>query len=223
MTNKDKLRHIIDKDINKKDNYNRILNKMNNKHNYYYLLVPVCVLLIFTFIFYKNSKPEMLKGTFKTTTKDNTIININNIYVTSNYSLNNTTKASNSYIDDYYSIPYFEVLNNLTIPKDFDNKDYFRVKFKDNKINNYEYWGFNTKNNRRIIIGISDKNIPIGNIDINIEKPNISRINFTKLEIYRYDNSFIAKFNYKGYNFNIESNDITEKEFIDLLKSIIKE
>ncbi|MBQ1812674.1 MAG: hypothetical protein II119_01830 [Bacilli bacterium] len=222
MTNKEKIKNIIDKDFNKKNNYNEIINKMNNKPNYYYLLVPVCIVLV-VFIFYKNSKPEMLKGTFKTTTNDNIIININDINVISNYNLNNTSKSSNNYIDNYYSIPYFEVLNDLTIPKDFDNKDYFRVKFKDNKINNYEYWCFNTKNNRRIIIGVSDKNIPIGNIDISIEQPNISRINFTKLEIYRYNNSFVAKFNYNGYNFNVESNDITEKEFIDLLKSIIKE
>ena len=219
MTNKEKFKRVIENDFDKDSNYNIIMNKLDKKDNkkiYISILV-----LIFTIVFIAiNANKEILK-TFNVIEKNDKIY-INDINVVNTFS--NTSSSSNeNNSSSYINIPYYEILSNLNIPNDFDIKYNGKIKYKNEEINNYEFWFKNSKNNRSIVIGISNKNIPISSININVKNSNKSFINNTELEIYRYNYNYIAKLNYKGFNLNIESFNIKESEFIDLLKSLIKE
>ena len=50
----------------------------------------------------------------------------------------------------------------------------------------------------------------------------MSNINNLELKIFKYNELYFTKFNYKGINFDIETSNITEQELTDLLVSIIK-
>lgn len=226
MNNKNKLKNVIERDFDKKLNYNKIQNRLNSNNNKFikYVLSTIClIILISIFMLNKNNKVML-----KEINNEPTNININN-YTTScsNHGKIDTYKNDNK---NYVNIPYFEVLNDLNIPNDFDIKyeAKARVKILDKedkdygKINNYEFLFKNSKNNRNIVIGISNENEPISSINID-DNSNKSIINNVELIIYRYNNKYIVKFSYKDYNFIVETTNILENELIDLLKSIIKE
>ena len=217
-------------DFDKDKNYNIIKKKIENKrNNYLKYLSFIFVVLFIIFVLYRNNTLDIKKDIKLV---EDVKININEVSIIQEnkdmdgVTVENAVNESNNYV----CIPYYEILNGLDIPDDFDNKNYYKVRFKKldpnskdyGKINNYEYWYFNTRNNRRIIIALSDKNIPLGNTNINEENANYSIINGIKLQIYKYKNKYIAIFSYDGFNFNIESTDITQNEFINLLKSLIK-
>ena len=240
MSNKERFRDVMSKDFDKNKNYNIIKSKIENKNktNKYFrysLSIACLILVLFTIIIFdkdntlemkNNNKNNVIEGIKKTQ------ININEVQIKQEDSdmdgLETNTTNSNS--KNYINIPYYEILTGLNIPDDFDNKDYYKARSKEldpnskdfGKINNYEYWYFNTKNNRRIIIGLSDKNIPLENTNIDKKDVNYSTINGVQLELYKYRNKFIAIFSYGGFNFNIDSTDITQEEFINLLESLIK-
>lgn len=221
MNNKNKLKKAIDKDFDKNINYNEIYNRLIRPTNNYYrysLSLSCLILVLFTiFIFNKNNTLNMHKAIEEIEPKTNI-----NTYSTSDYNANNNYNN--------VSIPYYEVLNGLSIPSDFDIKyeGKARVKILDKndkdygKINNYEFLFKNSKNNRSIVIAISDKNEPISNIKINLNNSSKSIINNIELIIYKHKNIFVSKFKFKEYNFLIETIDITEIELNNLLKSLIK-
>lgn len=226
MNNRYKLKKVIDKDFDKEKNYNNIQNKLNNNNKYIkYSLSFVCLIFVlFTmFIINKNNTLTMHKEAIIEEIEPKTNINT---YSTSDYDVNTTNNSNHNNV----CIPYFEVLNNLSIPSDFDIKyeGRARVKILDKndkdygKINNYEFVFKNSKNSRNIVISISDKNEPINNIKINLNKSSKSIINNVELIIYKDKNIFVCKFKYKEYNFLIETTDITQDEFNNLLESLIK-
>ena len=215
-------------DFDKDKNYNIIKKKIENKRNNYLKYLSFIFVVLFTiFILYRNNTLDT-----KNANVEDIKININEVsIIQENKDIDGlTVNNSVNEAKDYVSVPYYEILNGLDIPNDFDNKDYYKARSKElnpnskdyGKINNYEYWYFNTKNNRKIIIALSDKNIPLGNTNINKENTDYSIINGIKLQIYKYRTKYIAIFSYGGFNFNIESTDITQDEFINLLKSLIK-
>ncbi len=243
MTNKKNMKRIINNDFNKNNNHQVIINKIENEHKKVYLeyaIVPVILVIVVLIILSINN--NQIKS-FK-----DDAINTKNIELTSNnegkdydeqnnnYSTNiivnelkeykNKQDNSNIYLNNI-NIPYFEVLNNIKIPVDFDvfaeghgvcipkDKDY-------GKINNYEFWYKNSKNKRSIVIALSDKFIPYRDFLIDRKNSNKTIINGVDVEIYKFKNTYVSLFNYNGYNFDIESCDIMKEEYIMLLYSLIK-
>ena len=231
MNNKNRLKNVIDEYFDKERNYNEIQNRLNNSNNYMkYVLSMSCLIIVVIMVLLSRNNVQLKK---EVNIDSNNEIKINDYNVT-NSSVSNYVNTNNSSYDDADSysnvnIPYFEVLNNLNIPNDFDIKyeGKARVKILDKKdkdygkINNYEFLFRNSKNSRNIVIGISDENEPISSININ-DNSSKSIINNVELIIYKYNIKYIVKFSYKDYNFIIETTDIDENELINLLKSIIK-
>lgn len=129
------------------------------------------------------------------------------------------------------SIPYFDILNCLKVPNDFDNTIYRAIYVKSNqtkknakydKLNNYEFVYYNTRNERCIVISFSDENKPLRDYHFG-DDGTPSKINDFELVIYQYENLYMTEFNYKGYNFDIETTDITESELSECLQSILIE
>lgn len=234
MSNKKIFKKMYSKKINKSNNYKEILeyieiNDTKKKNNLFKLtLVPTCLIAIIcgVLIFNEKDKDIALKP-------NNLITNGEKNY---QFSTNSIETSKSSIIDadikrvNYYMIPYFEFLSNLTIPDDFDNKEDFKaiyVKSNQNSenydvLNNYELWLRNTTNNRNIMIAFSNEHKPLRDYFFSDEGSEISRINGFELKIYKYENSYMTSFTYNNINFDIETNYISEHEFIDLLLSIIK-
>ncbi|MBR1802898.1 MAG: hypothetical protein IJ777_02875 [Clostridia bacterium] len=132
-------------------------------------------------------------------------------------------------VENYYMIPYFEVLSNLKIPSDFDNTKYYkrfgrsdRSKDEYDKFIDYEFIYSNTSNGRNIVIAFSDTNEPLRDYFFK-DEGKVSTINGIELTIYQYKDMYMTKFSYSGYHFDIETKEIQEAELVDLLQSIIKD
>ena len=246
MTNRENMKKNIKKDFDKEKNYKEIVSQMDKKKiviNYKYAFIPMILIIAISIILFNKQSGNKVR-TFKDDSKVNNSVNQNNnaydglnVYTSSSaniivnelkdFKLKNYD--STNYINNI-NIPYFEILNDIKIPYDFDisadgrgvciSKD---KKDKDyGKINNYELWYKNSKNNRKIIIALSDKNIPYRDFMIDRKNSNKTIINGVEVEIYKHKNMYVSIFSYKGYNFDIESCDIIEEEYIRLLYSLIK-
>lgn len=131
---------------------------------------------------------------------------------------------------NYYYIPYFEYMQELAIPDDFDNRENVRIIWRRSDItkeefdiiNNYEFNYFNTSNNRKISIAFSDKYQPLRSEFYSTDKDKISIINETEVIIYQYNTLYRAIFTYNNINYDIETKYISEAELFNLLASIIK-
>ena len=246
MTNRENMKKNIKKDFDKEKNYKEIVSQMDKKKiviNYKYAFIPMILIIAISIILFNKQSGDKVR-TFKDDSKVNSSVNQNssdydglNVNTTSSVRIIvnelRDFKLKNYNVTNYINninIPYFEVLKDIKIPDDFDvladgrgvgiSKD---KKDKDyGKINNYELWYKNSKNNRKIIIALSDKNIPYRDFMIDRKNSNKTIINGVEVEIYKYKNTYVSIFSYKGYNFDIESCDIIEEEYIRLLYSLIK-
>ena len=240
------MKKNIKKDFDKEKNYKEIVSQMDKKKiviNYKYAFIPMILIIAISIILFNKQSGDKVK-TFKDDSKVNSSVNQNssdydglNVNTTSSVRIIvnelRDFKLKNYNVTNYINNinnPYFEVLKDIKIPDDFDvladgrgvviSKD---KKDKDyGKINNYELWYKNSKNNRKIIIALSDKNIPYRDFMIDRKNSNKTIINGVEVEIYKYKNTYVSIFSYKGYIFDIESCDIIEEEYIRLLYSLIK-
>lgn len=231
MSNKKIFKKLYSNKINKDYNYKIILksierDNINMKKNIIKWAIPVCLIIVIcgivllnknnNGIIYKPSGPIISdKGNYE-------------IYI------NNANSLGILYIDaklenvnDIF-IPYFNFLSNLDIPKDFDNliMKALYVKSDVNKeeydiLNSYNFTYLNTKNNRKIIVAFSKDYIPLRDYYFK-DKTKASIINNTEVIIIKYKYGYNATFTYKDINYDIETTDITEKEFIDFLTSLIR-
>lgn len=234
MTNKEKLKNAIDKDYDKakylEDISKKIEKKSNLKNYYKYLALPICIVALISILLINNggynnnhinSSNNEINSLINTSSNDSNI-KINILKEISESKIKAQIKSQN-----YLNIPVFEFMNDLSIPEDFDNKENYKaIYIKDDKnnyyLNNYEFNYLNTTNDRKIKISFSDKYEPLRDYYFTIDNIKKSVINGVELEIYKYKSIYIAIFNYKGYNFDIETKDISETEFFDLLASILK-
>lgn len=231
MSNKKIFKKLYSNKINKDYNYKIILksiekDNINMKKNIIKWAIPVCLIIVIcgivllnknnNGIIYKPSGPNISdKGNYE-------------IYINKANSLgilDIDAKLEN--VNDIF-IPYFDFLSNLDIPKDFDNliMKALYVKSDVNKeeydiINSYNFTYLNTKNNRKIIVAFSKDYIPLRDYYFK-DKTKASIINNTEVIIIKYKYGYNATFTYKDINYDIETTDITEKEFIDFLTSLIR-
>ena len=247
MTNRENMKKVIKNDFDKETNYNKIVSQMDKKKvviNYKYATIPTIVIIIFILIIGISTKNNKVKQFEKfggddfldginTTTSSNT----NHIDTSDNDSslveineINDIIKNRNSTkIVNNVNIPYLEILTNLEIPNDFDNKeDYRAVYIKDSKslkedyiLNNYEFHYKNTKNEREIVASFSKNFIPISNYNFGVNNKS-SLVNGINVLLYKYEKTYIAKFEYMKYNFLVEGKNITQEEFMNFVSSIIK-
>lgn len=234
MSNKKIFKRLYSKKINKGDNYKTILKSIERdnikmkKDMIKWISVPACLIIVICGVVFLNKDDNII---YKPS--DPIISGEKNyeIYINSVESNKSLAKFdADIQTTNYYMIPYFEFLSNLDIPDDFGNKENYKAiyvkKDKNSKdydiLNHYELWCENNSNNRRIMIAFSDKYEPLRDYFFGDEGSKVSRINDFELTIYKYENSYMTTFTYNDINFDIETNDITEQEFIDLLVSIIK-
>lgn len=236
MTNKEKLKNVMEQDINPKSYYNEIIKKiekgeeMKKKNLWKCTLVPICLLAIISGVLLINNNKELKSNIYKSNieTKDNINLYINDVSKMTQGALK--IDADVKIINNNINIPYFEEIGNIVVPKDFDNNhDAHAIYVKPdrnsdeyNTLQSYVFNYSNTKNDRHIRVAFSKENKPIRDYYFSEEGRKISKINNIELKIFKYNEIYFTEFNYKGINFDIETNSITEQELTDLLLSIIK-
>lgn len=236
MTNKEKLKKAIEQDINPKDYYKEIINKiergekaMKKKNNnlWKWSFVPICLVAIISGILLinnKESKPNIYKPNIET--KDNVNLYINDVSKTTQGVLRFDADVKITSIEN---IPYFKEITDIKIPDDFDNQEAHEIYVKPDRENNeysilqsYVSNYSNTENDRDIRVSFSKENKPIRDYYFSEEGSKMSKINNFELKIFKFNELYFTEFNYKGINFDIETTNITEQELTDLLLSIIK-
>lgn len=236
MTNKEKLKIAIENDINSKDYYNKIINKiekgeikMKHKRNMFkWAFVPICLVAVISGILLINSNKELKFNVYKPNieNKDNVNIYINDISKMTEGLLRLDVDLKFTNIEN---ILYFQEISNIKIPRDFDNQEAFEIYVKPDRDSNeyttlqsYVFNYSNRNNDRNIRVSFSKENKPIRDYYFSEEGSRISKINNIELKIFKYNGLFFTEFNYKGINFDIETTNINDREFTDLLLSIIK-
>ena len=248
MTNRENMKKVIKNDFDKANNYKKIVERMNEKRirfNYKYAIIPITVIIIFILIIGISTKNNKVKQFEKfggddwsdginTTTSSNT----NHIDTSDSDSssieineINDMIKnRSNTKVVNNVNIPYLEILTNLEIPNDFDNKEDYRAVYikndtkslkEDYILNNYEFHYKNTKNEREIVVSFSKDFTPINNYNFGVNNKS-SLVNGINVLLYKYEKTYIAKFQYMKYNFLVEGKNITQEEFMNFVSSIIK-
>ena len=248
MTNRENMKKVIKNDFDKANNYKKIVEGMNEKRirfNYKYATIPITVIIIFILIIGISTKNNKVKQFEKfggddwsdginTTTSSNT----NHIDTSDSDSssieineINDMIKnRSNTKVVNNVNIPYLEILTNLEIPNDFDNKEDYRAVYikndtkslkEDYILNNYEFHYKNTKNEREIVASFSKDFIPISNYNFGVNNKS-SLVNGINVLLYKYEKTYIAKFQYMKYNFLVEGKNISREEFMNFVSSIIK-
>ena len=241
------MKKVIKDDFDKENNYKKIVEGMNEKRvkfNYKYATIPITVIIILVLIVGISTKGNKVKQLEKfggddwsdgintttsnynhieTSDSDSSLVEINEI--------NDIIKnRNNTKIVNNVNIPYLEILTNLEIPNDFDNKEDYRAVYikndtkslkEDYILNNYEFHYKNTKNEREIIASFSKDFTPISNYNFGVNNKS-SLVNGINVLLYKYEKTYIAKFQYMKYNFLVEGKNITQEEFMNFVSSIIK-
>ncbi len=228
MDRKKLIKEIFDERFDKEQMYNSIIIKMQKdkkaklrKNLIKFATLPICAMLIISFILVRQDTRKIIIENDKPPIVENQEVSIiiNKIEMLGMAMLD--ARAEN------ITNETFKVLEGIVVPKDLDKFDAYKLLIKGdnskeyNKLANYVYSYINTETNRSINIAFSDTNKPLR--DYMLEDIGaVSRIKDITLEIYQYDELYMTEFNYKGYNFDIETSNITQEELIELLKSLIK-
>lgn len=237
MTNKEKLKQAIEQDMNSKDYYNGIINKiekgenMKKKINGIWKLsfVPICLIVLISGVILLNKGHEtetLLNNKPYVDEKNRVILNINEINdkvgmakVDADVKI-----VTNNAIN--FPLPYKDGLVN--IPKDLNKTYKYIFYFRENKesqeynvLGNYELI-YSNDNDRSINVKYSKDNKPVRDYYFSDEGSKITTINDVELKIYKYENMYFTEFNFDDYNFDIETSNLSEQELSNLLLSIIK-
>ena len=236
MTNKDRLKRAIEQDMNPKDYYKEIINriergeKMKKKNNnlWKWSFVPICLVAIISGVLLINNNKELKPNIYKPNieSKDNVNLYINDVSKMTQGALKIDADVK---ITNIENILYFKEIADIKIPSDFDNQEaheiYVHADKESNEYNvlqSYVINYSNSKKDRNIRVSFSKDNKPIRDYYFSEEGSKMSKINNTELKIFKYNELYFTEYNYKGINFDIETTNITEQELTNLLLSIIK-
>lgn len=231
MSNKKLFKKVFDLELSSKKMKEEILkrdemNNMKNKKVFlkWSLLTTCLIIFLSIVVLTKSNSNTKLKG----------IETIDNPKYEEDININKLESVSATKIDaeirdssNYFAIPYpFKLDAKLSLPDDLNTtkEKILFTKSKDGKynyINNYIFSYTNSKNDRDIIISFSFENKPIKDYYFSEDGAKDTKINNFNLKLYNYEEIYFTEFEYNGYFFNIETHNLTESEFISLLKSII--
>ena len=228
MDRKKLIKEIFDERFDKEQMYNSIIMKMEKdkkaklRNNLIkFATLPICAMLIISFILVRQDTRKITNENDKLPIVENQEVSI---------IINKIEMLGMAMLDarvENITNETFEVVEGIVVPKDLDKFDAYKLLIKGdnskeyNKLANYVYSYINTETNRSINISFSDTNKPLRDYMLE-DIGTVSRIKDITLEIYQYEELYMTEFSYKGYNFDIETSNITQEELIELLKSLIK-
>lgn len=210
--NKKIIKKVFNENINKDKIYESVMNRVNKKRFDYLKLsiIPVCIVVLICFIGFRSDNQQLIKS-------NSDIIYINNI---------------DSINDSLYDIAW----NGVSITKEQLSLKFNWINKLDNNnlyYSNYIDLSDNNIDTYLMLFSYSDINLEIFISEVGEKKPrcvsfldekNIkeSIISGVTTKIYKAGNTYIAFFNIDGFNYDIEINNISEEDFIKLIKLILE-
>lgn len=231
MTNKEKIKSVIEQDINPVKYYNEIICKIEENAKYkkknlwIWSLAPVClIVLLCGFMFFGIQSNNVLNKTF-IDEKNNIILNINEIRDNIGaYRLDADVKIVTSNDNINFPTPY---VNELIIPEDLNKNEkyifYTRENYdsKDYNILHDYNISYDNGDDRSIKISYSKDFKPLRDYYFSEDESKISVINDIDLKIYKFENIYFTEFKFNGFNFDIETSNVSEQELVNVLLSIL--
>lgn len=230
MNNGDKLNKVITNDFDINNNYTSIRKKMErgNKMNkiFKYSLVPMAIVITMASVFLLNKKNNT-SNILDSNVKNNDVIIVNSIDNNfDNAKLDIDGRSEDITTDDLYKI--YPLLKDIVVPNDYNINRIIKCYLLNDDTGKYDkLYGYNIiysgGNNKYIDIFIlidTTKRLRYFSIDTDEMKSSI--INGNSIKIMGEDKNYYAIFSYNNINFDIETTGISEEEFIQLLKSIVK-
>ena len=210
--NKKIIKNTFDKNINKDDIYNSVLNKVNNKKfNYLKLsIIPICVIVLVYCISLNYNKEELIKDNSDVIYINN-IDNINDKIYDIDWNGISITKEELS-----LKFNWIDKLNNSNLDysnyieiKD-DNGETYLMMLSYGNIYLEVFVSKIIEKKPRCVSFLDEKNIKKSTIDGVITK------------IYKSGDIYIVLFSSNEFNYDIEINNVTEEQFINLIKLILE-
>lgn len=230
MNNEDKLNKVITNDFDITNNYTSIRKKMErgNKMNkiFKYSLVPMAIVIAMTSVFLFNKK-NSTNNVLDSNVKNNDVIIVNNIDNNfDNAKLDIDGRSEDITTDDLYKI--YPLLKDIVVPNDYNINGIIKCYLFNDDTDKYDklygyniiYSGGNNKYIDIFILTATTKRLRCFSIDTDEMKSSI--INGNSIKIMGEDKNYYAIFSYNNINFDIETTGISEEEFIQLIKSMVK-
>lgn len=230
MNNEDKLNKVITNDFDITNNYTSIRKKMErgNKMNkiFKYSLMPMAIVIAITSVFLLNKKNSTI-NVLDSNVKNNDVIIVNSIDNNfDNAKLDIDGRSEDITTDDLYKI--YPLLKDIVVPDDYNIDGIIKCYLFNDDTGKYDkLYGYNIiysgGNNKYIDIFIlidTTKRLRCFSIDTDEMKSSI--INGNNIKIMGEDKYYYAIFSYNNINFDIETTGISEEEFIQLIKSMVK-
>lgn len=237
MTNKEKLNHAIEQDINWKDCYNEIIIKIEEgakmtkkKNRWKWSLVPICLVVIISGVLFLNNQNDnktKLENKPFIEEQNNVTLNINEIQSDQSGTFLDAAIDIKTVIanDTNFPLPYE---NEINLPKDL-NKTYRSIVYTRENRNSEEYNILNSYSieytndfGRFIKVTYSKEYKPIRDYYFSDKGNKSTTINGVELKIYKFEDIYFTEFELNDYNFDIETSKITEQELSTFLLSIVK-
>lgn len=227
------IKEMFDKKINKNKIYQNIINKDKKIKTYTYTLSFICLLLVITLgVFSLSHKKEILEDK-KPESIDKIIINEEQIN-SGNVSIagGTTDIAGTSYIIEEkvldkldYGATYLKKINSLN-----DYTLINAVKYTYKELSGYILLYHNSKESKSITIFISlnmqmmPREIINQEEILNKEKSTINnqKVLILKNTVYLYEEEYMCLFQKDNIYFDISSVNLSEEEFINIIKDITK-
>ena len=231
MLNKKIINKVFDNNLGIDNLHDSILFKIErkNKMNKYlkYSLVPIGLIIISCSILILNKKDNILNNK-PVVEEDNIEIYVNEQEYFNSLDIDGK-RVDLALLGQNNMSAEYELVKNIKLPEDLTEKQEFVIYTRDFNSNNMEYnilhdyvcIYYNRDNSKMINIAFSKVGMPL-RCYLYEENGKESNINDIKLTIYGSDKSYIVIFNYKDFNFDIETRNISLEELVELLKSIIK-
>lgn len=230
------LKDTIQKNFDKKKNYNIILSKIERRDNMKvklsYVLASslVAIALLVGIVAYnvpksnnENVMPPTVQGILE--------LNINKAEYQSMMTLDADIKVkeANTELNSEFEKDFSFVKKDINAPKDLRDYGVNKVVMtrkdfsdKDYSIAHDYIWDYsNEAENRTIRIAFSKIGKPLRDYYLSSEEK-ISKIENTDVIITQYEKLYLAEFKMNDVYFDIETSGITQTELVDLLVSIIK-
>ena len=230
MNNEDKLNKVITNDFDITNNYTSIRKKIErgNKMNklFKYSLVPMAIVIAITSIFLLNKKNSTI-NVLDSNVKNNDVIIVNSI--DNNFDkakLDIDGRSEDITTDDLYKI--YPLLKDIVVPNDYNINRIIKCYLFNDDTGKYDkLYGYNIiysgGNNKYIDIFILiDTTKRLRCFSIDTDEMKSSTINGNSIKIMGENKYYYAIFSYNNINFDIETTGISEEEFIQLIKSMVK-
>ena len=251
MSNKNVIKEMFAKQFDKDDIYNNILSEIKNDTDntlsevkggsvmksklLKYSLAPICIIAILCIVVFNQLNTD--NDIVKVAEKENYEIYINNIKDVAQTSLDADMRLDVD-IRVQEEFAEYKFINDIKIPSDLQLTSKYLIytkelyedieKYKNapyDVLHDYvlQYEKFESDiRTKNILIAFSKDFQPLRDYFMDTGNLEVSKINNTELTITSYKGMYMATFSYNNLNFDIETQGITQDEFIELLESIIR-